>query len=74
MENMAKNEQGISIMVFIRWTAQEFWDMEEAEPEKQRINYITPEVLKKFQKKNAYLQRHTTMQIDCCQLIPCFWR
>ena len=31
MENMAKNEQGISIMVFIRWTAQEIWYMEKAE-------------------------------------------
>ena len=50
-ENVAKTERGISIMVFIRWTAQEIWEMEEAEIEKQRINHITPEILKKFQKK-----------------------
>ena len=29
MANMAKNEQGLSIMVFIRWTAQEIWEMVE---------------------------------------------
>ena len=40
--NMAKTERGISIMVFIRWTAQEIWEMEEAEIEKLRINHITP--------------------------------
>ena len=51
MANMAKTERGISIMVFICWTAQEVWDMEEAELEKQRINHITPEILKTFQKK-----------------------
>ena len=51
MANMEKNEQGISIIVFIRWNAQEIWDIEEAEPEKQCINHITPEVLKKFHKK-----------------------
>ena len=28
--NMSKTEQGISIMVFIRWNAQEIWEMEEA--------------------------------------------
>ena len=38
-------------MFFIRWTAEEIWDMEEADLEKQRINYITPEILKKFDKK-----------------------
>ena len=48
-----KTERGILIIVFIRWTAQEVWDMEEAELEKQRINHITPEILKKIQKKNA---------------------
>ena len=31
MANMAKTERGILIMVFIYWTAQEIWDMEEAE-------------------------------------------
>ena len=31
MENMAKTEHGIYIMVFIRWTAQEIWDIEEAD-------------------------------------------
>ena len=31
MANIAKNERGISIMMFIRWTTQEIWDMEEAE-------------------------------------------
>ena len=51
MANMAKTERSISIMVSIRWTAQEIWDMEEAELEKQRINHITPEILKRFQKK-----------------------
>ena len=40
-----KTERGISIMVFICWTAQEIWDMEEYELEKQRINHITPEIL-----------------------------
>ena len=44
MANMAKTERGISIMVFIRWTAQEIWDMEETELEKQRINHIMPEL------------------------------
>ena len=42
MANMAKTERGISIMVFIHWIAQEIWDMEEDDPEKQRINHITP--------------------------------
>ena len=42
MANMAKTERGISIMVFVRWTAQEIWEMEEAELEQQRINRITP--------------------------------
>ena len=42
MANMAKNERGISIMVFIRWTTREIWEMEEAELEKKRINRITP--------------------------------
>ena len=51
MENMGKSERGILIMVFIRWTTQEIWDMEEAELEKKHINHITPEVIKKFQKK-----------------------
>ena len=31
MSNIEKTERGISITVFIRWTAQEIWDMEEAE-------------------------------------------
>ena len=60
MANMAKTELGISIMVFIRCTTQEVWDMEEAELEKQRINHITPEILKKFQKK----QRLPPMSYD----------
>ena len=51
MVNMAKTEWGISIMFFIHWTAQVIWDMKEAGLEKQRINHITPEILKKFQKK-----------------------
>ena len=51
MANMEKSERGISIILFIRWTAQEIWDMEETELENQRINHITPEILKKFQKK-----------------------
>ena len=38
-------------MLFISWTAQEIWDMEEAELEKQRINHTTPEILKCFEKK-----------------------
>ena len=42
MANMEKTERGISIMVFILWTTQEIWDMEEAELEKQRIDHITP--------------------------------
>ena len=42
MANMAKTERGISIMVFVRWTAQEIWEMEEAELEQQCINRITP--------------------------------
>ena len=42
MANMAKTERGISIMVLIRWTAQEIWGMEEAHLEKQRIDHITP--------------------------------
>ena len=42
MANMAKTERGISIMLFICWTAHKIWDMEEAELEKQRINHITP--------------------------------
>ena len=33
MANMAKTEQGISIMVFIRWTTQAIWDMEETDIE-----------------------------------------
>ena len=31
MANMAKTEQGISVMFLIRWTSQEIWDMEKAE-------------------------------------------
>ena len=31
MANMAKTEQGILIMLFIRWTVQEIWYIEEAE-------------------------------------------
>ena len=42
MENMGKTERGVLIMVFIRWTAQEIWDMKEDELERQRINHITP--------------------------------
>ena len=71
MANKVKNERGILIMVFIHWTAQEIWYMEESELEKQRINNINPEILKKFQKNNAYLQRYTTSKIKCCRLIPC---
>ena len=63
MANMAKTDWGISLMVFIRWTAQDIWYMEEAEIEKQRINHITPEILKSFRENNAYLQRHRTQQI-----------
>ena len=48
MANMEKTEQGISIMVLIRWTAHAIWDTEEADLEKQCINHITPEMLKKF--------------------------
>ena len=33
-----------------------------------------PRSSEKVSEKNAYVQRHTKMQIDCCQLIPCFWR
>ena len=51
------------IMVFIRWTSQEIWEMEEVELERQRMNYITPEILKSFRKINAYLQPCTTPQI-----------
>ena len=47
---MGKTEWGISIMVFIRWTTKEIWEMEEVELEKQRINHINPEILKTFQK------------------------
>ena len=46
-----KTERGIPIMVFIRWTAQKIWDMGEAELEKQRINHITPYILKEIDKK-----------------------
>ena len=66
MANMAKTEWGISIMVFISWTTQEIWDTEEVDLEKQRINHITPEIMKKFEKNNVYLQRHTTPQTECC--------
>ena len=51
MASMAKTERGISIIVFICWTAQEIWKTEESELEKQCINHITPEILKMFQKK-----------------------
>ena len=51
MAKMAKTERGILIMVFIRCTAQEIWETEEADLEKQRINHNTPEILKRFQKK-----------------------
>ena len=51
MANMAKTERGISIMVFIRWTAQEIWYIEEAELERELINNITAEILKKFEEK-----------------------
>ena len=71
MANMEQTERGTSIMVFIRWNAQEIWDMEEAELEQQGINHITPEILKTIQKNNAYLQRHMTKKIECCKLIPC---
>ena len=50
MANMAKTDREISIMVFIHWTSQEIWDMQEAEIEKQRINHTTPEILKRFDK------------------------
>ena len=68
---MGKTERGILVMVFIRWTEQEIWEMEEAEIEKLRINHITPVILKSYRKKNAYLQRRTTPQIECCKHIPC---
>ena len=42
MANMEETERGISIMVFICWTAQETWYTEEAEQEKQHINNIAP--------------------------------
>ena len=64
----------ILIIVFIRWTAQEIWDMEEAELEKQRIYHMTPKILEKVEKNNVYLQRHTTPRIECCQIITCSWR
>ena len=60
MANMEKSEQGISIIVFIRWTAQEIWDMEEVEQEKQHINHFTLDILKKLQKK----QRLPPMSYD----------
>ena len=53
MANKEKTERGISIMVFICWTTQELWDMEKAELERHRINHITPEIMKKFQKKTT---------------------
>ena len=53
MANMEKTERGISIMVFIRWTAQEIWEMEEAALEKHRINYIIPKILKSFREKKS---------------------
>ena len=49
MASMEKTERVILIMVFIRWTSQEIWEMEEVELERQRMNYITPEILKLFQ-------------------------
>ena len=51
MANMAKTEQGISIMVFICWTTQEIWDVDEADLEKQRIKHTTPEILKSLRNK-----------------------
>ena len=71
MVSMTKIELRILVIVFIRWTAKEIWKMEEAELEKQRINHITPEILKKFQKNNAYLQCCMTPQSKYFQIIPC---
>ena len=48
MTNTEKTQRGIWIMVFIRWTAQNIWDMQEAELDKQCINHIMPEILKTF--------------------------
>jgi hypothetical protein len=49
--NVAKTDRGISVMTFIRWNAQEIYDMEEEEEERHKITYATPEMLKKFAKK-----------------------
>ena len=48
MVNISKTKRGILIMVFIRWTAHNILEMEEAELEKQRINHITTKILKMF--------------------------
>ena len=69
MSNMAKTERGISIMVFFCCTAQEIWDMEEAELEKQCINNITPEILKKFQGKQRLPPTRKLSAIDLL-LVP----
>ena len=55
ISNMENYEWGISIMVFIGWNAQKIWDIEETELEKQAINHITPDILKKFQRKHHLL-------------------
>ena len=62
---------GTSATRFHQNHQKEIWEMEEVDLEKQHINHITPEILKTFQKNNAYLQRHTTQKIACYQLIPC---
>ena len=49
--NVAKTDRGISVMAFIRWNAQEIYDMEDKEEERHKINQVTPEMLKKFSKK-----------------------
>ena len=49
--NVAKTDRGISVMTFIRWTAQEIYDMEEEEEERHKITHVTAEMLKKLAKK-----------------------
>ena len=49
--NVAKPDRGISVMIFIRWTAQEIYDMEEEEEERHKITHVTAEMLKKLAKK-----------------------
>ena len=64
-------------MVFIRWTAQEIWDMEYAELEKQRINHITQEILKSLIKTTpaSNVVRHFKSSAVDLFLVPknIFW-